>query len=266
MTAEQYLRNAQLDDALKALQDQVRAQPAKAELRVFLFQLLAVMGQWSRAQNQLKVAGELDAACLPMVQTYSTALNCEALREQVFAGKTTPVVLGQPAEWVAPLILALEQDAQGNAAAAQSLRDQAFEAASAVPGKLDETPFAWLADADPRLGPVLELIVNGRYVWLPMENIASLSVEAPSDLRDLVWLPAQLTLTNGGSTVALIPSRYPGTHASSDGTPSSCHSVLRARRSEPLGQRLLAFDGGDQALFDLRTLSFEHGNAAAWPT
>ena len=44
MTAEQYLRNAQLDDALKALQDQVRAQPAKAELRVFLFQLLAVMG------------------------------------------------------------------------------------------------------------------------------------------------------------------------------------------------------------------------------
>ena len=71
MTAEQYLRNAQLDDALKALQDQVRAQPAKAELRVFLFQLLAVMGQWSRAQNQLKVAGELDAAC-PVSYTHLT--------------------------------------------------------------------------------------------------------------------------------------------------------------------------------------------------
>lgn len=266
MTAEQYLRNAQLDDALKALQDQVRAQPAKAELRVFLFQLLAVMGQWSRAQNQLKVAGELDAACLPMVQTYSTALNCEALRDQVFAGKITPVVLGQPADWVAPLILALEQDAQGNSAAAQSLRDQAFEAAAAVPGKLDETPFTWLADADPRLGPVLELIVNGRYVWLPMENIASLSLEAPSDLRDLVWLPAHLTLTNGGSTVALIPSRYAGSHASSDG------ALRLARKTEwqdnglPLGQRLLAFDGGEQALFDIRSLSFEHGNDAAWPT
>ncbi|KIQ00941.1 MULTISPECIES: type VI secretion system accessory protein TagJ [Pseudomonas] len=266
MTAEEHLRNARLDEALKALQDQVRAQPAKAELRVFLFQLLAVMGQWSRAQNQLKVAGDLDAACLPMVQTYSTALNCEALRENVFAGRTSPVVLGQPAEWVAPLILALEQDAQGNADAAQSLRDQAFEAASAVPGQLDDAPFAWLADADPRLGPVLELIVNGRYVWLPMENIASLSLEAPSDLRDLVWLPAQVTLTNGGSTVALIPSRYPGSHTSTDG------AVRMARKTEwqdnglPLGQRLFAFDQGEQALFDVRTLSFEHGNAAAWPT
>ncbi|TBV01094.1 type VI secretion system accessory protein TagJ [Phytopseudomonas dryadis] len=266
MSAEELLRSARLDDALKALQDQVRAQPAKAELRVFLFQLLAVMGQWSRAQNQLKVAGELDAACLPMVQTYSTALNCEVLREQVFAGRTTPVVLGQPADWVAPLILALEQDAQGQGGAAQTLRDQAFEAAPAIPGKLDGTPFAWLADADPRLGPVLELIVNGRYVWLPMENIASLTLEAPSDLRDLVWLPAQLTLRNGGGTVGLIPSRYPGSHASTDDTLRLARKTEWQDNGLPLGQRLLAFDQGEQALFDVRTLAFDQGDGVAWST
>ncbi|WP_327058540.1 tetratricopeptide repeat protein, partial [Escherichia coli] len=61
MNAEELLRAGRVDDALKALQDQVRTQPANAELRVFLFQLLAVLGQWSRANNQLKVAGELDA-------------------------------------------------------------------------------------------------------------------------------------------------------------------------------------------------------------
>lgn len=91
MIAEELLRAGRLDDALKALQEQVRSQPSNATLRIFLFQLLAVMGQWARAQNQLKVVGELDASALPMVQTYSTAIDCEALRREVFAGRLTPV-------------------------------------------------------------------------------------------------------------------------------------------------------------------------------
>ncbi|WP_265323151.1 tetratricopeptide repeat protein, partial [Pseudomonas aeruginosa] len=80
MIAEELLRAGRLDDALKALQEQVRSQPSNATLRIFLFQLLAVMGQWTRALNQLKVVGELDASALPRVQTYSTAIECEALR------------------------------------------------------------------------------------------------------------------------------------------------------------------------------------------
>ena len=67
MIAEELLRAGRLDDALKALQEQVRSQPSNATLRIFLFQL-AVMGQWARAQNQLKVVGELDASALPMVR------------------------------------------------------------------------------------------------------------------------------------------------------------------------------------------------------
>ncbi|MGV8527297.1 type VI secretion system accessory protein TagJ, partial [Pseudomonas aeruginosa] len=125
----------------------------------------------------------------------------EALRREVFAGRLTPVILGQPAEWIAPLLQALSLDAEGHGEAAQALREQAFDAAPAVPGRIGEAPFAWLADADTRLGPVLEVIVNGRYAWLPMSNLRSLKVEAPSDLRDLVWLPAELTLANGGATV-----------------------------------------------------------------
>ncbi|MFO1349473.1 MAG: hypothetical protein U1F68_01835 [Gammaproteobacteria bacterium] len=35
------------------MQEQVRKNPANAKYRVFLFQLLAVLGQWERALNQL---------------------------------------------------------------------------------------------------------------------------------------------------------------------------------------------------------------------
>ncbi|RJT70458.1 hypothetical protein D6C67_24015, partial [Escherichia coli] len=48
---------------------------------------------------------------------------------------------------------ALSLDAEGHGEAAQALREQAFDAAPAVPGRIGEAPFAWLADADTRLGP-----------------------------------------------------------------------------------------------------------------
>ncbi len=86
------------------------------KLRVFLFQLLCVLGQWQRALTQLQVCGELDAGTLAMVNTYRDALQCEAVREAVFAGKTTPMVFGQPQTWVALLVEALQVDARGDAA------------------------------------------------------------------------------------------------------------------------------------------------------
>jgi len=74
--AEQSLREGRLQDALAGLQAQVRKEPANAQYRVFLFQLLAVLGQWERALNQLKVLGDMDPAHMPMAQTYREAIRC----------------------------------------------------------------------------------------------------------------------------------------------------------------------------------------------
>ena len=60
MTAEQLLKEGQLDEALKALFQVVRDKPADAKSRRFLFQLLSVLGDWKRADTQLQVLGEMD--------------------------------------------------------------------------------------------------------------------------------------------------------------------------------------------------------------
>src|SRR5215207_350168 len=93
--------------ALKALSEEVRAKPADAKLRVFMAQLLCVLGQWERALNQLNVAAELDALAVPMKQVYGEAVRCEGLRADVFAGTRTPMVFGQPDQWLALLIESL---------------------------------------------------------------------------------------------------------------------------------------------------------------
>lgn len=258
MPAEQSLREGRVQDALAELQAQVRKEPANAKYRIFLFQLLAVLGQWERALNQLNVLGEMDASSLPMVQTYREAIRCERFRADVFAGRRSPLVFGDPAPWVALVLEALRLTAEGYPAEAQTVRDQAFEAAPATAGTLDGQPFAWLADADPRLGPMLEAIVNGRYYWIPFQRIRIIALEQPADLRDYVWMPARFTWANGGETVGLVPARYPGSEASADPL------IQLGRKTEwrdggaetwlGLGQRLLATDQGEYPLLDIRRI------------
>ncbi len=244
----------------------MRGAAADAKLRVFLFQLLAVLGQWQRALDQLKVCGELDAGTLAMVNTYRPALQCEAVREAVFAGKTTPHVFGPPTAWVAQLAQALQADAQGQPAQATQARADALDQAPASRGRLNGVAFEWIADADSRLGPVLEVIINGRYGWLPFVHLSALTVEPVADLRDLVWAPAHITFANGGDTVALLPVRYAGSADSGDA------ALQLARRTDwltladdqysGLGQRLLTTDSAETGLLEVREIAFDAATGA----
>ena len=267
MTAEQHLKSGDLGATLAALQAEVRARPSDPKLRIFLFQLLSVLGDWKRAVAQLKLAAELDPGAELMAKTYREAIICEVYRGKVFAGEKAPLVLGEPEPWLAALIAAQEQAGQGHAAAAADLRAQAFDAAPASAGSADGQAFDWFADADMRLGPVLEVIVNGRYFWLPFARIHRLEIEPPADLRDAVWTAATLSLRNGGTVPALIPTRYPGTLASG----SDAEKLARATRwEEPapglyqgLGQRVFATEAADLPLWDLRLLEFTLSEAEA---
>ncbi len=130
--AERAVRDGDLDGALTYLQEQVRKEPANAGLRVFLFQLLSVLGRWERAGTQLDVAAELDASTLAMARMYRETIHCELLRADVFAGRRSPMIFGEPAEWLALLIESLLTAGGEGAAQAQQLRDRAFEAAPAT--------------------------------------------------------------------------------------------------------------------------------------
>ncbi len=257
-TAEELIAAGDPQGALQLLQQQVRQRASDAKLRIFLFQLLCVLGQWQRAFTQLQVCGELDASTLAMVNTYREALQCEAVREAVFAGKTTPIAFGQPQAWVAWLAEALQADARGDAASAARLRAEAFEAAPAISGTLNGEPFDWIADADSRLGPVIEAIINGRYCWVPFTTLAKITIEAPTDLRDMVWIPAHFEFPNGGDTVALLPSRYAGSGMQADAALALSRKTewheLAADQYRGYGQRLLTTSGPELGLLEIREI------------
>ncbi len=271
------LRSGDPSAALETLKQEVRRAPRNVRLRTFLFQLFCVFGEWDRALTQLTVVGELDPLAMPMVQAYGAAIRCEMLRARVFAGERTPTVFGDPEPWMSMLIEANRGLAGGAHEQAASLRDEAFEQAPATAGTIvaqapadtgpdDGTAFDWIADADPRLGPMLEALVDGRYLWVPLHRIGAVEIDAPEDLRDQVWMPVRFTWANGGESAGFIPTRYPAPQGAAD------PALAMARRTEWVGdgawftgrgQRMLVTDGGEYALQDVRRIVLHPATQAA---
>jgi len=222
------------------------------------------MGQWDRALTQLSLLPQLSPDTLLMARAGEAAIQCELQRKDVFQGKTLPTVFGEPDEWVGWLIRANQLGATGHVEEAGELRSKALDAAPAVSGTMNGQTFEWIADADPRLGPVLEAIIDGRYFWVPIHRISQLQIDPPKDLRDVVWCPAHFQWVNEGNAVGVIPTRYVGSDNPSDS------AACLARKTDwiegesgihGIGQRVLVTDLAEYPILETRviTLNSQHG-------
>ncbi len=258
MNSAELVQAGRLEEGLTALQSEIRNKPEDTRLRIFLFQLNCVLGRLDKALTQLQVIASLNAETMLLAQIFRPVITCEMLRREVFAGKRTPIIFGEPMEWLGSLVQAGELVAKGEFEAAADSRAKAFDAAPASAGKMNGEPFEWIADADSRLGPVVEAIIEGKYYWVPFCRIQKVEMPKPSDLRDLVWMPAQFTWTNGGSVPGHIPARYPATEQATD---DQLRLVRQTQWREEagetylgLGQRVLSTDSKEYPLMECRTI------------
>lgn len=256
---------ASLEDELTHLQKQIKASPGDLALRTYLFQMLCVFGHWERALQQLNVCATLGVKTKPMVDAYRAAIVAERHRQDVFAGKRAPAYPEAPPEWLDMMAAALRADAAGDSGRALELRTTALETAEEQPGTLDGSPIAWIADADSRLGPVCEIIVNDSYCWLPYAALRHLRIAPPRDLRDLIWASASATLRNGRELAVLIPVRYPGTESLADEFRLAKKTTWQEAHCgcwQGHGQRIWVSDSAEHPLLDIRQLDFDLPGAA----
>jgi len=217
-----------LDDAIASLSAGLRTHPGDAGQRTFLFELLCFAGQYDRADRQLDVlvTGGREAELGGLL--YRSALHAERQRSRKFEG-----------------------DAPAHTAPA-----------TAVAGSLNGRRFTSIADADPRIGARLELYVAGQYTWLPFQHVASLTCAPPRRLRDLLWIPAQLTasagLTGAGPSEVLLPAITPLAWGEPDDRLRLGRATewrrLQTGTEVPIGQKLLLVDGDEVPILEVREL------------
>jgi len=246
--------------ARAALIEEVRTRPDDRKARMFLSQVLLVLGEWDKALTHMKTLANLSPEALTLFTAYDRAIAAEKNREAVFAGKAAPEGLAPGGPWFALLLQAIAAETTGDTQTAARLRAEAFDQAPETKGDADGAAFDFIADADSRFGPALEAVVDGKYGLVPFETITEITCDGLIDLRDLVWMPARMTLKTGQSGHVFLPVRYPGATADAD------PAIKLARKTEwddagDLGNRgrgQRVFDAGEReiAILELHRLTF----------
>jgi type VI secretion system protein ImpE len=237
MSAERLLREGKLDEAVKALGDELRDNPGNIRSRTFLFELLCFRGDYDRASTHLKMLGSQSKDAGVGALLYEGALHAERLREAMFRTGDLPAALP--------------------------------EGASAIGGTLNGRPFTSLTDADPRIGARLEIFAGGDYLWIPLNQVASIEMKPPARLRDLLWASTILQMGPGYQQrdlgEVLLPILCPLSFQDSDDQVRLGRITEWCRDEQglefPIGQKMLLVDGEEFPFLEIRKL--EIGSQAA---
>jgi type VI secretion system protein ImpE len=238
MNSRQLFDAGKLNSAIEALGIELRDNPTDTQRRTFLFELLCFAGSYDRAEKQLDIlaSGGPEAGMGSLL--YRSALHGERLRTDMF-------------------------------------RNQAFpldsEPSSEVSGTLNGKPFSSLDDGDPRIGPRMEIFAAGQYMWIPWKHVASVRIEAPKRLRDLLWTPASVRTSEDfkGQELGeiLLPSLAPLSFESDDDEIRLGRAAdtvdLPDGEFAPIGQKMLLVDGELVPLLSIRELEIHQTKAVS---
>jgi len=238
MDAQQLFKAGKLSEAIPALNAHLRDNPSDVRSRTFLFELLCFAGDFDRAEKQLIIIQEESSKDSMLgALLYRAALAAERTRQSMFETKSFP---SRPAA------------VNGSAPAP-------------ISGKLNGKPFKSISDSDPRLGDKLEVFAGGDYLWISLSDIASIHMEPPKKLRDLIWAPAKVV---GGPSLRsrelgeiLLPVISPLSwqHEDDDVRLGRATEWCADENGEeaPYGLKMLLVDGEEFSFLEIRDLEIE---------
>jgi type VI secretion system protein ImpE len=204
-----------LNEAVEAQIQEVRAHPADQDKRLFLFELLSFSGDLGRARKQIDALTYSDPGQQNALSLLRRLLDSEEQRRKVFREGIAPDFFAEPPAHLKLRMEALGHLRLGRLPDALALVNQANEALPVIRGRLNTKPFEGLRDCDDLLAGVLEVMANGRYFWVGLDQVTSLAANPPQFPRDLVYFPARLQIGDATGEVFL-PTLYHGSHEHAD--------------------------------------------------
>lgn len=261
MTAKELLDAGKLSAAIEQLNKEVKAKPADARLRTFLFELLCFAGDYPRADRQLAVIGHQSTSAEMGVHAYRQLMEAEKVRQRLLSDGLQPNFLFPPPPYARLHLEAINRLRENRPAEARALLEEAGSSYPAVTGQIDGQPFTDFQDSDVLVGPFLEAVIQGKYTWLPFAQIKRLQISPPKKLRDLLWTQAKLETTTGPAGEVFIPALYAGSSTSTDENLQLGRMTdwlpLGEGLTRGVGQRLFLVDDTERAILEIKDVEFD---------
>ncbi len=259
-SAKELLQQGELTAAIDQIISEVKARPTDTSARIFLFELLCFAGELDRAEKQLDVIATQSTSAELGVLAYRNCLKAERERRQLWKDGTPPHFLSEPPPYVDLQLDAIKKTIAGELGEARVLLDQAEAQRPESPCLCDgEEVYDW-RDADDFTASILEVIVKDEYVWLPIEQIRTLTIAAPETLRDLLFVPVQVETIDGTLGQFFAFTLYAGSGASSDNLIRLGRKTEWEALSEHLargaGLKMWMLGDDDKTIFEVKKIEF----------
>jgi type VI secretion system protein ImpE len=219
MNAREHYEAGRLGDALTALRDEVKKAPGNPSPRSLFCELLAFAGDLERADTHLDALGQLEPQGMVAVSLFRQLLRAEQARQQFYTEGRLPDFLGEPTPVLKLYLEASILLRDGQHQEANRLLRQAEEQRPHPAGVCNGQPFADFRDLDDLTASFFEVYTsNGKYYWIPVEQVELVEFHKPARPRDLLWRRAHMIVRGGPDGEVFLPALYAGTHLESDDT------------------------------------------------
>lgn len=204
-----------LEGAIAATIALVKDDPMDVKNRFFLAELFCFSGQWERADKQLDTVAKQEEQATQRSNLLRQLIRAEIAREQFFTDGRVPELSTDPSEVIGHCLrssIAIREKDYDTAASLLSLVEMKR---AKISGTMGETAFSDLRDLDDLTSSFFEVLTsNGKYYWVPMENIVSIEFSPPETVKDLLWRNVNLSVSDGLNGEVYLPVRYSETRNS----------------------------------------------------
>ena len=260
MTAIAHFNQGDLEAAIDAATQDVKAEPAAAIPRVILAEMLCFAGDWERADTILDAATVIEPSAGFGISQFRYLIQAEAARRDFYAHGHMPTFLEEPDHEAKERLAAALLIREGELATAAEKLDTVETQRPAVSGKHADEPFTDLRDGDDLLAGYIEVLTpDGRYFWLATHEIRSLTFEPPARPIDLLFRQASLATVKAEGEV-FIPVLYAGVDAAEADFQLGRATDWRGGKNEPVrgaGQRVYFADEHELPVLELTSLTFD---------
>ena len=222
-------QDGKIAEAIAEASASVRQNQADVARRILLAELLLFGNDWARADVVLDTADAADPTAAVVVAEFRQLLRAAQARRQLVTDGRAPEFLGGATQSQTCLLKAHAALRDGDAAAAAAAAEEAEAVRPIVSGVSDGVAFNDFRDLDDLVAGTLEVLTTtGKYFWIPIERVESMTFHRPQRARDLFWRRCSMVVRDGPEGDVYLPAIY-------DGGVPACDTLRLGRGTEWTG-------------------------------
>jgi len=209
MSAHEYYQAGRLDEAIEAMNAEVKSNPSDPDRRGFLAELLCFKGNLERADLMLDVISDHDPTSAVGIALFRQLVRAAQARQQLFRDGRVPEFIGEPQPYLKLHLEATIAVREGKFADAARLLGEAEVLRPQLAVDMNGKTYDDIRDVDDLTASFFEVASStGKYFWIEMERIETIVFEPPKRPRDLIWRQAAISVNKGPDGSVYIPAIY----------------------------------------------------------